>query len=121
MGAKPPRLRCIGPLVPTIDTRSAKPPPKEADPYYQSPEHRAWAAQVIARANGRCQDPRCTTRHYPGLRLIADHKDEIKDDGAKLDPANGLARCWPCHTRKTNEARAARMASSARGGGGSNL
>jgi 5-methylcytosine-specific restriction protein A len=110
MGNKPPRLRCIGPLVPTMDTRSAKPPPKEVDGYYRSPEHRAWAEEGARLAQGRCQDPRCKAPDRVHERLFADHIQELKDEGAALDPKNRMMRCGSCHTRKTVEARAARMA-----------
>lgn len=83
--------------------------PKEAEPFYSSPEYRDWRAEVIERAGGRCQDPLCGTPNRTGMRLFADHVKEIKDGGALLDPANGLARCGGCHSRKTAAARAARM------------
>jgi 5-methylcytosine-specific restriction protein A len=106
MGNKHPRLRCIGPLVPTIDTRSAKPPPKEADPHYLTPEHRAWRAAVIKRAGGRCEWPGCGRAES---RMFADHIKELKDGGAPLDLANGQCLCGSHHTTKTARAREARM------------
>ncbi|MEI9804079.1 MAG: HNH endonuclease [Pseudolabrys sp.] len=66
--------------------------------------------RAIIKARGRrCQDE----QHDPakpreGVRLYGDHIVEIKDSGAKLDPANVLLRCAPCHGRKTAEARAER-------------
>jgi 5-methylcytosine-specific restriction protein A len=105
----------LRPRVAVLDTALAPPPPKQADPWYGTPEHKAWAEAVIKRAGGRCQDPECRT---PGLRVIADHIVEKKDGGNLTDPNNGLARCWPCHTRKTNAARAARQRGERHPGGG---
>lgn len=94
----------------TLDTRTAKPPPKRADPIYHTPEYVAWQAEVIRRSGGRCQDAACRARHYAGQRLFADHIVELRDGGAPFDPANGMARCGSSHTRKTAAARTARMA-----------
>lgn len=80
-------------------------PPKQVDPHYITPEHRAWRADVIRRAGGHCVDCGAT-----GKRLYADHVVELRDGGAAFDPANGQARCGGCHTRKTFRARAARHA-----------
>ena len=104
------RLRNIGPRVAVIDTRRAKPPPKTVDPHYLTPEHRAWAAEGARLAGGRCQDPLCKTPHRTGIRLFADHVKELKDGGAPLDPNNRVMRCGSCHSRKTAEERAKRMA-----------
>ena len=104
------RLQTIRPRIATIDTRAVKPPPKQADPIYSTPEYQAWRAKVIARASGRCQDPRCKSPHRRGIRLFADHVIEMRDGGAPFDTTNGLARCGSCHTIKTLEARAKRTA-----------
>ncbi len=84
---------------------AAREPPKVAQPWYLTPEHRLWAKTVIARAGGQCQ--RCSRT---GVRLYADHIREIKDGGARLDLANGQALCPSCHTRKTNAERDRRQA-----------
>jgi hypothetical protein len=104
------KLSTLRPRVGVVETRAAPPPPKTVDPHYRTPEHQAWRARVIARAGGRCQDPACATPHRTGIRLFADHVVELKDGGAPFDPANGLARCGACHTRKTLAERAARLA-----------
>lgn len=104
-----PKLTLLRPRIATLDTRRVQPPPKTVDPYLLTPEHRAWAADVVAKANGYCQDPRCKTPNRKPSRLFADHIIERQDGGALTDPANGLARCGSCHTRKTAQARAARM------------
>jgi hypothetical protein len=36
------------------EPRAVKPPPKTADPFYLTPEYRAWREVVIARAGRRC-------------------------------------------------------------------
>lgn len=102
-----PTLRCLRPNLAIADTRIARPPAKTADPHYQTPEHRAWRAEVIRRAGGRCQEPGCGRREP---RMFADHVVELRDGGAALDPANGQCLCGSCHTRKTIAARTARMA-----------
>lgn len=81
-------------------------PPKEADPHYRTPEHRAWAAAVIRRAGGMCQGPGCGRT---GVRLFADHIQELRDNGAPLDLGNGQALCGACHGAKTARERARRL------------
>lgn len=103
------RIAMLKPRVAMLDTALAPPPPKTTDPWYGTPEHKAWAAGVKERAGGRCQDP-----HHEGPRLVckgvADHVKERRDrPDLQLDPANGLYRCWPCHTRKTHQQRALRQ------------
>jgi 5-methylcytosine-specific restriction enzyme A len=100
-------LRSLAPLVRTVDTRSIRPPSpadKWKDPFYNSPQFRAWRAQVVARAGGRCEAMdhglRCN-RAYPKYRMYADHITEIKDCGSLFDPANGQCLCASHHTSKT--------------------
>ena len=98
-------LKCLTARIGTLDTRTAKPPPKQADAHYLTPEHQAWRAEVIRRANGRCQHiddrgKRCF-KTVPHVRLFADHIVEIKDGGARLDVNNGQALCGSHHTLKT--------------------
>lgn len=108
---KPPRLKMLGNKVKTLDTRAARPLPKEADAHYGTPEHRAWALEVKRRAGWRCEwvenGERCSNRH-PTSVMYADHKVEIKDAGSKLDPKNGQCLCNSHNTRKGLSARAAR-------------
>lgn len=82
-------------------------PAKVADPFYATPEYRAWRTLVIGRAGGTCQTPGCGRRER---RMFADHIVEIRDGGGRLDPANGQCLCGACHTAKTARARAARWA-----------
>ena len=102
-------IRMLGSRVATLDTAIARPEPKRVDPIYKTPEYESWRAEVIGRAHGRCQDPRCQHPGRRGMRLFADHVVELKDGGAPFDPSNGLARCGSCHSRKTAEERAKRM------------
>ena len=102
-----PRIRCLGPRIAVADTRIARPPAKTADQHYRTADHRAWRAEVIRRAGGRCEAPECG-RAEP--RMFADHRVELRDGGAALDPDNGQCLCGSCHTRKTLAARSARSA-----------
>lgn len=97
----------IKPRIATIDTRSVKPPPKQADPFYHSAEYQRWRDIVIGRAGGMCQWPGCRRKER---RMFADHIVEVKDGGARYDPANGQCLCGSHHTKKTNEERAKRAA-----------
>jgi 5-methylcytosine-specific restriction protein A len=102
------KIAMLKPRVATLDTSLAPPPPKTADPWYLTPEHQAWSAEVIRRAGGKCQDPahKDTGRPY---RVVADHIKERRDrPDLALVVSNGLCRCWPCHTTKTNDERAKR-------------
>lgn len=109
------KLRTLAPLVAAIDTRTTKLPPKTAEPYYLTPEHRAWRAKVVARAGGRCEavgqhGHRCS-KAEPEHRLIADHVVEIKDGGRPLDFNNGQCLCFSHHERKSAAERARRLKS----------
>ncbi len=98
-----PRLPTLRGRVATLDTRAAKPPPKEPDPHYLTKEHRQWRAEVLRRAGYSCE--KCGAR---GVKLYADHITELKDGGDPLGP--GQALCHSCHGKKTNTERAKRMA-----------
>jgi 5-methylcytosine-specific restriction protein A len=105
-----PRIRTLSARIGTLDTRSCAPPPKTAAPIYQTPEYAEWRSTVIDRAHGYCQDPQCKTPNRKPSRLYADHVKELRDrPDLAFDPANGLARCGSCHTRKTAQERAKRM------------
>ena len=115
-----PRLRKLGPMLRSVDTRTVRPPPrppheltdqqrfKKADPFYATPEFRAWRAKVVAKAGGRCQaltyGHRCTKRQ-PQDRMFADHIHEVKDGGSLFDVSNGQCLCGPHHLMKTAQAR----------------
>jgi len=104
----PEMVKMIGPRIAAIDTRAVKPPPKRADNFYLTPEWRGLMDEIIAERGRRCEDPRCQSPDCTRKRIFGDHIVEIQDGGAKLDKKNVLLRCGSCHTRKTNEARAAR-------------
>lgn len=106
------RLQTIKPRIATIDTRAVKPPPKTADPIYSTREYQAWRAKIIERAGGRCEWLGCGRRER---RMFADHIHEVKDGGARYDPANGQCLCGSHHTTKTNEERAKRHAAPPQG------
>ena len=102
----------LGARLAPMDGRSLAAPPKVADKFYQTPGYLAWRDLVIARAGGRCEAvddrgrrcPKARPRH----RVFADHKHEIRDGGARFDPANGECLCGSHHSAKTARARAAR-------------
>lgn len=104
-------IRRIAPMVRALDTRSAAPAPKAADPELLTPEHQAWRTKVLQRAGYRCEaieDGRRCSVTAP-RRLFADHIHERKDGGARTDPANGQCLCGRHHTLKTVQARASRL------------
>lgn len=101
------RLRTLGPLVRTIDTSTTRLPKallKQKDPIYDTPQFRAWRAQVVAHAGGRCEaednGQRCG-KAQPQHRMYADHVVELKDGGSLLDLNNGQCLCAVHHERKT--------------------
>jgi len=106
------KLRTLGPLVRALDTRTAKLPPRQRDPFYETPEFRAWRTQVVARADGQCEamvnGHRCTNAS-PDHRMYADHVIEIRDGGARLDLTNGQCLCHTHHEIKSAAARAQRL------------
>lgn len=108
------RLRTLGPRVATLDTRKAKPLPKQTDPHYGTSEHEAWAKQVKRRAGYRCEHleagVRCERSAARGDRIYADHRIEIRDAPSRaLDLDNGWALCAVHHTKKTIDERRVRM------------
>jgi cytochrome c553 len=100
------KLRMLPPLVRSLAPHF-KPAPKRAEPFYVSPEWRAFRAEIEKQRGRRCEDPECKAPHAPGPRYL-DHVKERKDGGADFDPGNVLFRCATCHGRKTEEARQAR-------------
>lgn len=106
------KLKMMRPALRTMDTRTVKPLQKRADPELLTPEHRAWAAEVIHRAGYQCEaiEEGLRCRVTSPARLFADHVIERRDGGAQLDPANGQCLCGRHHTLKTVRRRAERMA-----------
>jgi hypothetical protein len=105
-------LRSLAPLVSTLDTRTTKLPPKVKDEAYTTNQFRAWRAQVVARAGGRCeavdQGHRCT-KAMPEHRMYSDHIVELRDGGSLLDLNNGQCLCASHHQIKTVAARTRRL------------
>jgi hypothetical protein len=107
-----PKLTTLRPRLGTLDTRTARPPAKTADPELLTQEHKAWRLIVCRRAGWRCewmdQGMRCHRSAARGDRMIADHKIERADGGALYDPDNGQCLCTSHNTLKGTRARAAR-------------
>lgn len=101
-------MRMLGPRVSPVRTYSVAPMPKTADPFYLSADWRKLVEDRIKQRGSRCEDPAHDPTKPRQCRVVGDHIREIRDGGARLDPANVMLRCWPCHTRKTAGARAAR-------------
>ena len=101
-----PHLNTLGARVTTLDTRTVKPQPKQADPHYLSPQHRVWRQTVCDRAGWRCEwidesGQRCA-KAAPLHRMFSDHKKERQDaPDAELDPTNGWCLCGAHHSLKT--------------------
>src|SRR5215208_809852 len=95
------KLKMFKPRLGTFDTRTLRPPSKVRNDFYHSPEWRALMREVFSERGRRCEDPHCKTPRGPWTQLYGDHVEEIWDGGAKLDKANVMIRCAPCHGRKT--------------------
>jgi 5-methylcytosine-specific restriction enzyme A len=114
-----PKLRTLGPLVRTLDTRTTKLPPRRIDPIYNSPEFQVWRARVIARAGGQCEaiDNGCRcSKAKPEHKVYADHIIELRDGGQPFDINNGQCLCAAHHTLKTMKARYRRHSAPVDGG-----
>ncbi|WP_247648794.1 HNH endonuclease signature motif containing protein [Gluconobacter cerinus] len=98
-----PRLKCVGSSLQTVDTRIAKPLPKRAEAFYLSRPWRQLMSRLLKERGRICQD--CGRSD---CRIFGDHRHELKDGGATLDPANIVLLCGSCHSRKTAKARADR-------------
>jgi 5-methylcytosine-specific restriction protein A len=111
---KTPRITNLKPRIATLDTRTAKPLPKEADDHYGTPEHRAWAVAVKNRARWQCEHiengERCRNRH-PTSRMYAGHiKNQIDYPDLALDLNNGRCECNSHNTKGGIQDRALRLA-----------
>jgi len=100
-------LRTLPLMLTAANLSVARVPPKTADDLYSTPQYRVWRDQVISRADGVCEAMGCGRREP---RMFADHIVEVKDGGARFDPANGQCLCGKHHTLKTNAERAKRWA-----------
>jgi len=106
-----PRLRTLAPLIRSVPPRLEL-PAKQKDPIYNTPEFQAWRAEVIARADGRCEaitnGHRCSNAQ-PERRMYADHIVELRDFGKPFDVNNGQCLCASHHTIKTMAMRNRRL------------
>lgn len=112
------KLKAIGPRIATVDTRRIKPPDKQVDPFYLSPEWRGlcdeikrerWPALRALRGHC-CEDPDCRVQHTGHERIFFDHVLERRDrPDLALAKANIMGRCGSSHTTKTARVRAARL------------
>lgn len=108
-----PKLGMLPARIGFVNSRRLKPAQKQRDPIYGTKEYQRWRARVINRAGNQCEDP----KHDPsqprtGIKLYADHIEELTDGGAPFEPGNGMARCATCHGIKTIEERKKRYGSS---------
>src|SRR5262245_23630918 len=101
---RPAKLRVLGRPIRLLKTQVLTPPAKIVDPQLLTAEHRAWRAEVIRRAGGRCQwvenGVRCT-KAEPYHRMFADHIVERADRGALYDLNSGICLCGQHHTIQT--------------------
>ena len=104
-------MRTVGGRIGSMGPR-LKPPPKRAEPFYQSREWKALVRELRAVRGAWCE--RCGSTKG----LVADHIVERKDGGADLDPANIELLCGKHHSAKTARARALRARGQAPQGGG---
>jgi 5-methylcytosine-specific restriction enzyme A len=105
------RLRTIGPLVRPL-APLVRPPPRQINSVYNTPEFQAWRARVVKRAGYQCEaivDGQRCSKATPHHRIYADHIIELSDGGAPFDVNNGRCLCATHHTRKTAAARARRL------------
>jgi hypothetical protein len=114
------KLKSLAPLVRTTNTATVPLPPKVKDVVYTTPQYRAWRAQVVARAHGRCEavdkyGHRCINEQ-PHHRMYSDHIKELRDGGSLLDINNGQCLCASHHTLKTIDARTRRLKGNGVGG-----
>jgi 5-methylcytosine-specific restriction enzyme A len=103
-----PKIRTLTPLVRTLDTRTIRPPQKVKEAIYDTPQFRAWRAQVVARAGGRCEaedNGRRCNKAQPAHRMYSDHIVELRDGGHPFDLNNGQCLCAVHHEKKTFVAR----------------
>ena len=98
------RVKQIKSRLSLLDQRAAPPPAEIVEKLYSSPAWLGLMASLRKQRGNQCQ--RCDRK---GCRMFGDHIVELKDGGAKLDPANVQILCGACHTLKTNAERAKRM------------
>ncbi len=112
------KLTAIGSRIGVVSTRCISLPTKTVDPFYLSPEWRGLCAEikrerwpVLRERQGHCcEDPECRVQHTGRERIYFDHVLELRDrPDLALVKSNIMGRCGSSHTRKTGQARAARL------------
>lgn len=98
-----PRLKSMPSRLASAPSR-LRPPPKVADPFYQSKEWRTLVARRKLDSDYFAAKARCK----PGERPILDHINELKDGGDRLDPGNTQWLTFGEHQAKTARAKARR-------------
>jgi 5-methylcytosine-specific restriction enzyme A len=98
------RVPMLAPRVRTLSPRIAY-APKAVDPFYRSRAWRDLVARLILERGRRCE---CGCGQVGGI-IVGDHRHELSDGGAPLDPNNVMLMRIECHNRKTAEARAERQ------------
>lgn len=102
-------LKTLGTRLQRLDLRTARPPVKEALPFYQSTAWKGLMKAIFAKRGRVCQDRQCDDPTARGPRY-GDHIIELRDGGAPLDEGNVMVMCATCHGRKTERERKARAA-----------
>ena len=104
-----PRLNTLGARVTTLDTRTVKPQPKQTDPHYLSPQHRAWRQTVCDRAGWRCEwiderGQRCT-KAAPSTVCSPTRKERQDAPEAELMRMDGASAALTTKTAQEREKR----------------
>jgi hypothetical protein len=84
------------------------PAANRADPYYLTPEHRAWREAVIARAGGVCEWPGCGRREARICWAITRSRSKTIPPRSSTF-GNGWCLCARHHSLKTARARSDRF------------
>lgn len=63
---------------------------------FDTPEYKAFRAEVIARASGRCQRNLCRKRGREVHHIITVYSDPMK----AVDVTNGMYVCKACHKKE---------------------
>ena len=89
-------VRTLAPRLPLARTAIVRLPPKEADPYYLTPEWRELRRQTLERDGGVCTVPGCVR-----AAVVADHIISRKAGGADaLHNTRSLCRLHDNRFRK---------------------
>jgi 5-methylcytosine-specific restriction enzyme A len=103
-------VRMLAPRLPLARTAIVRLPPKEADPYYLTPEWRELRRQTLERDGGVCTVPGCGR-----AAVVADHIVSRKAGGADALP--NLRSLCPCTTIASAKVRLEGAANARKGRG----